>query len=176
VAGEYRASDGTQRRYSAGDPDLVAWVHVVFADAFLRCHTQFGGGIPGGADAYVREWATAGELMGMADAPRSEGALRARLDAFSPELVSDERVAEAIRFIRHPPLHRSVLPGYAVLFAGAVASLEPKYRRMLGLRRAWWPAKTATRVCLVLLARLLGRPSSSELHARRRIDRLAQAS
>jgi uncharacterized protein (DUF2236 family) len=173
VTGTYVAANGQLTPYSAGDPDLVRWVHVVFADSFLRCHQQFVGEIPGGADRYVEEWSIAGGLMGDTAAARSESELRAHLDAFRPEMVSDERVAEALKFIRRPPLSWTVMPGYRVLFAGAVASLDPEIRRLLGLRRAWWPAKTATRVVLAGLAWLLGRPSTSEKFARKRMSRLA---
>jgi uncharacterized protein (DUF2236 family) len=172
VAGTYTSAAGEPRAYSAADADLVTWVHVVFAESFLTCHQLFGKTIPGGPDQYVDEWATAGRLMGVPTPPRSEAELRAQLEAFESEMVSDDRVAEALRFIRTPPLHRSVMPGYRVLFAGAVASLDPKYRKLLGLRRPWWPALTATRVVLVLLSWLLGRPSSSEVFAQRRLARL----
>jgi len=173
VAGTYTDAAGESRAYSASDPELVSWVHVVFAESFLTCHQLFGKAIPGGADGYVAEWATAAELMGVPVPPRSEAELRAQLAAFEPELVSDARVADAVRFIRSPPLHKSVMPGYRILFAGAVATLDPHHRQLLGLRRPWWPALTATRVVLGLLAWLLGRPSSSEVFARKRIARLA---
>lgn len=158
--------------YSAGDPELLRWVHVVFAEAFLSCHQAWGGAIPGGADRYVAEWAIAGELMGVQNPPRSEAELRGQLRDFGPRLVSDERVAEAVRFIRNPPLKRSLMPAYRILFAGAVSTIEPEYLRMLGLRRAWWPARTLTRVALAALGLLLGRPSTSETSARKRLDRL----
>ena len=167
VAGTY---GGTA--YSAGDPELLSWVHVVFAESFLSCHQAWGGTIPGGADQYVAEWARAGELMEVAVPPRSEGELRAQLAAFGPHLVSDERVAEAVRFIRSPPLRRSLLPGYRILFGGAVSTIAPEYRRMLGLRRPWWPARTLTRVAIAVLGKLLGRPSNAEKFARRRIAAL----
>lgn len=54
VEGEYAAGDGSPRRYTATDLDLVDWVHLTFADAFLTCHEVWGGPIPGGGDAYVR--------------------------------------------------------------------------------------------------------------------------
>ncbi|MET0302666.1 MAG: oxygenase MpaB family protein, partial [Microbacteriaceae bacterium] len=124
VKGTYPGADGAPVPYSADQPELLAWVHVVFTDAFLSCHQQWGGDIPGGADAYVREWATAGELVGVADPPRSEAALAAELAAFRDAgiLRRDERVDEAVRFIRRPPLRRSMMPAYRVLFAGAVAT------------------------------------------------------
>ena len=168
VAGTY---GGTA--YSAGDPELLSWVHVVFAESFLSCHQAWGRAIPGGADAYVAEWARAGELMEVAAPPRSEAELRGQLAAFGPHLVSDERVAEAVRFIRSPPLRRSLLPGYRILFGGAVSTIAPEYRRMLGLRRPWWPARTLTRLGMVVLALLLGRPSNAEIFARKRIAALS---
>ena len=164
VAGTY---GGTA--YSAGDPELLSWVHVVFAESFLSCHQAWGSAIPGGADRYVAEWARAGELMEVVTPPRSEAELRAQLAAFGPHLVSDERVAEAVRFIQSPPLRRSLLPGYRILFGGAVSTIAPEYRRMLGLRRPWWPARTLTRLGMVVLAALLGRPSNAEIFARKRI-------
>lgn len=157
--------------YSAADPELLSWVHVVFAESFLSCHQTWGTAIPGGADQYVAEWARAGELMEVASPPRSEADLRAQLAAFGPYLVRDERVVEAVRFIQSPPLKRSLLPGYRILFAGAVSTIAPEYRRMLGLRRPWWPARTLTRLGMVVLALLLGRPSNAEIFARRRIAR-----
>jgi uncharacterized protein (DUF2236 family) len=174
VTGTYVDAAGSERPYSAADPELVSWVHIVFTDAFLTCHRLYAGKIPGGGDRYISEWATAGTLMGLTAPPRSQRELADQLAAFDPVLLGGERVAEALRFIRHPPLRRAVMPGYRILLAGAVASLDPRYRRMLGLRRAWWPAKTATRVVLALLAALLGRPSSSEVAARRRLARLAR--
>jgi hypothetical protein len=81
-------------------------------------------------------------------------------------------VLDAVKFLRRPPLLPGARFGYRLFFAGAVASLPSEYRRMLGLRRPWWPAMTATRIALRAMAALLGRPSSSETAARVRIARL----
>ncbi len=174
VRGTYLDANGIEREYAAGDPELLSWVHVVFTDAFLGSHLVWGGPIPGGPDRYVREWAKAGELVGVVDPPRSEKELRDQLEAFTTAGIvkSDERVAEAVSFIRSPGLPRGMMPFYRVLFAGAVASIPVRYRRMLGLRRAWWPAITLTRGVLVLSGRILGRGSTSEQAARKRLARL----
>ena len=174
VTGTYLDARGVQRPYAAGDPELLSWVHVVFTDAFLRSHQLWDGAIPGGADGYVREWSTAGELVGVVDPPRSEAELAARLEAFRSAgiLKSDERVAEAVRFIRNPPLRRGMMPAYRVMFAGAVASIPVEYRRMLGLRRSWLPVVWGTRVVLGGVRLLLGSSSTSEDAARSRIARL----
>ncbi len=172
VKGSYVDACGAERAYAADDPELLSWVHVVFTDAFLGSELTWGGAIPGGADQYVREWAKAGELVGVVDPPRSFAELQSQLRAFGPVLKSDERVADAVHFIRSPGLPKGMMPFYRVLFAGAVASIPVGYRRMLGLRRAWWPAITATRVVLTLVGAILGSGSTSEDAARRRLVRL----
>ncbi|HZK60115.1 MAG TPA: oxygenase MpaB family protein [Cryobacterium sp.] len=178
VAGTYLDAQGVQRPYAAGDPELLSWVHVVFTDAFLQCHTIWGGAIPGGADGYVREWAKAGELIGVQDPPRSARQLREQLDAFKDAgvLKYDDRVAEAVRFIRNPPLRRSMMPAYRIMFAGAVASIPEDYRRLLGLKRSRLPVIWATGAVLGAVRLLLGNSSTSEDAARLRLARLAGAS
>ncbi|MFM9877735.1 MAG: oxygenase MpaB family protein [Rhodoglobus sp.] len=173
VKGTYRDANGDEIEYSAHDPELLSWVHVVFTDAFLGCHELWGVPIPGGADAYVRDWAIAGELVRVANPPRSRSELASQLAAFTPVLRSDERVAEAVRFIRNPPLRRSMMPAYRILFAGAVASLDPQYRRMLGLRRSPLPVIGTTRLVLAAVKAILGPSSTSEDAARARIARLS---
>ena len=177
VTGTYRDAQGIERPYSAGDPELLAWVHIVFTDAFLATHSIWGGPIPGGADGYVREWAKAGELVGVHNPPRSASELQSQLEAFRDAgiLKSDERVAEAVRFIRNPPLRRGMMPFYRVMFAGAVASIPREYRELLGLRRSMLPVVWATGAVLGLVRLLLGRSSTSEDAARARIARLAKA-
>lgn len=177
VAGTYLNARGEERPYAAGDPELLSWVHVVFTDAFLQSHLLWGGAIPGGADAYVREWATAGELIGVQNAPHSASELAAQLNFFrsTGTLKSDSRVAEAVRFIRYPPLSRGMLPFYRIMFAGAVASIPREYRDMLGLKRSRLPVIWATRLVLGSVRALLGPSSTSEDAARTRLTRLAHA-
>jgi len=177
VVGTYLDARGAERPYSAGDPELLSWVHVVFTDAFLASHKLWGGPIPGGADRYVREWAKAGELVGVQHPPRSDAELAAQLKAFSDAgvLMGGDRVAEAVRFIRNPPLRRGMMPFYRIMFAGAVASIPVDYRRMLGLRRSPLPVVWATGAVLGLVRLLLGASSTSEDAARARIARLNSA-
>jgi uncharacterized protein (DUF2236 family) len=176
VAGTYTDTSGIVHPYSAGDPDLLTWVHIVFTDSFLACHTLWGDPIPGGADAYVREWAQAGELVGVVDPPRSATELTEALAAYRRDgiLQYDERVAEAVRFIRNPPLRRSMMPAYRVMFAGAVASIPREYRELLGLRRSRLPVVATTGLVLGAVRRVLGGSSTSEDAARRRIARLGE--
>ena len=150
------AAGSADHDYSAHDPELLRWVHLAFTEAFLGCHETWGRPIPGGPDGYVREWARAGELVGARELPTTRAELRAQLDDFRTRgiLRRDERVDEAVRFIRTPPL-AGTGPAYSILFAGAVASIPVEYRRLLGLRRAWWPAVIATRLVLWVAGRAL---------------------
>ncbi|TFB65341.1 oxygenase MpaB family protein [Cryobacterium sp. Hz9] len=177
VAGSYIDARGEKRSYAAGDPELLSWVHVVFTDAFLQSHLLWEDAIPGGADGYVREWAIAGELIGVQDAPHSADELAAQLEAFrgAGTLKSDARVADAVRFIRYPPLSRGMLPFYNIMFAGAVASIPREYRDMLGLKRSRLPVIWGTRLVLGVVRALLGPTSTSEDAALDRIARIERA-
>lgn len=174
VRGTYIDAQGLEQAYSAGDPDLLFWVHVVFTDAFLGCQQAWGETIPGGADQYVNEWSIAGELVGVANPPRSEAELIAALHRFNAEgiLKHDERVEETIAFLKNPPLRPSMMPFYRIMFGGAVASIPEEYRQILGLKKPWWPAYWMTGVILKVLRTLLGPSSTSEDAARIRIARL----
>ncbi|MDF2574004.1 MAG: hypothetical protein K0S05_916 [Agromyces sp.] len=174
VQGEYVDARGIRRPYRASDPELLEWVHIAFTESFLTCHELWEGPIPGGPDAYVREWAIAGELLGLTDAPRSAAELRARLDGFAAAgvLKHDERVDKAVRFIRNPPLARGMMPAYRVMFAGAVQSLTPDQRRLLGLSAPPFPAIAATGAVLRSVRTVLGDRSTSEDAARARLARL----
>lgn len=183
VRGSYVDGHGGARHYAANDPELLRWVHIAFTDAFLSAHKLWGRPIPGGPDAYVREWAQAGRLMGVDSPPLSEADMRQQLDRWfdDGELRSDERVAETVAFIRNPPLHPALRPGYRVLFAAAVASLEPKYRELLGLQTPRLgpfplPVVLATRATLAVVRLALGPVGPSEQAARDRLRRLGYES
>ena len=179
VTGSYTDAAGAERPYSANDPDLAEWVHLAFTDAFLRSYEIFRGPVPQGADEYVSEWAVAGELMGVADPPRTEAALRARLQAYDDGglLCGGERVEEVVRFLKAPPLDPMLLPGYKVLFAAVVDTLPERYRELLGLEHSRlgpvpMPSRLAGRIALGAVGATLQKVGPSELAARRRLARL----
>ncbi|MDR6986504.1 uncharacterized protein (DUF2236 family) [Paenarthrobacter nitroguajacolicus] len=182
VRGTYLDGQGVEREYAANNPELLRWVHVTYADSFITANRIWGRPIPGGPDAYVREWAAAGRLMGVIDPPLTWAQVREELEAWysSGVLRADERLAETVSFIRQPPLSPLLRPGYRILFAAAVASLEPKYRDLLGLRHAKLgpvpvPVVTAARAVLGMVRLALGSHGPSEQAARRRLQRLGYA-
>ncbi|WIB61207.1 oxygenase MpaB family protein [Curtobacterium sp. MCLR17_007] len=179
VRGQYVDGHGVTRDYTANDPDLARWVHLAFTDAFLRAAEQWGDPIPGGADAYVREWATAGRLMRVEDPPESEAELRAQMNGYLDrgELAVTARTREVIRFIKNPPLARMLRPGYQALFQGAASTLDPRHRSMLGLRAPGigpveLPVGRATGLVLDGIGAVLGNQTGTERAALARIARL----
>ncbi|TDN91728.1 uncharacterized protein (DUF2236 family) [Microbacterium sp. BK668] len=180
VQGSYTDGANRTRAYSAADADLSDWVHLAFTDAFLTCHETWGGGIPGGPDAYVADWATAGRLMRVADPPVTEAELRRRLDAYleSGQLRRDERVDDVVQFLRRSPFRGSPLMtlAYRLLFASAVATIPPRFRRVLGLRRSPLPVVTMTRFVLAASLRTLSSGPRAQDFGRMRLRRLERES
>ena len=179
VLGQYVDGHGIGRPYTANDPDLARWVHLAFTDAFLRTAQRWGEPIPGGADAYVREWAIAGRLMHVHDAPETEAELRAQMDGYLDrgELAVTPRTREVLRFIKNPPLAAMLRPGYRALYQGAVSTLDSRHRALLGIRAPMLgpielPVDRATGLVLDGITGVLGSQSGSERAALRRIERL----
>lgn len=172
VSGSY-AVDGQERAYSAMDPDLLRWVHVAFTDSFLATHRVWGGPIPGGEDAYVREWAKAGELVGVTNAPRSVAELEQQIADYGPDLRGGPDALATVDFIRNAPIPLAGRPAYAVLFAGAVSTLPAAHRRLLGLPSIPQAVvRPAVGALLGGLSLALGPSSPSQQAAEERITRI----
>lgn len=172
VRGVYEAG-GVSAPYTANDQDLLRWVHVAFTDSFLVAHRIWGGLIPGGEDQYVAQWAKAGELVGLSDPPRSVSELTEQLASFDPVITGGSATAETVSFIRNPPLPLPARPPYAVLFAGAVASLPSSYRTKLAVPQLPLPiVKPAVSALFKSLAFALGPQSPSMRNATERAQEL----
>jgi uncharacterized protein (DUF2236 family) len=173
VVGTY-ATEAGQQAYSASDPDLLRWVHIAFTDSFLATHRVWGGAIPGGEDEYVREWAMAGELVGVENPPRSVAELSKQIADYGPVLRGDDAARSTARFIRNVPVPLAGRPAYAVLFAGAVSTLPVAHRRMLGVPDLPLTiTKPSVAAILGTLAAVLGPSSPSMQAAHSRVDTLA---
>jgi hypothetical protein len=88
-------------------------------------------------------------------------------------LRSDDRTRQVVDFLRRPPLPGATKIAYRLLFAAAVTSLRPEYRKLLGLRATpRWIIVPVTRVALRLIKLAVGPQSPIEQAAR---DRLVRA-
>jgi len=180
VVGQYDDRHGVSHDYAANDPELLSWVHMAFADSFLAAFQQWGHGeVPGGPDAYVREWATAGELMGVVDPPRTVAEMQHQLMEFDRRGVLERtaRTDEVVRFIRRPPLFPVLRLGYPVLFNGAVGTLQPRFRELLDLQPPHLgpvalPTAGPAQAMLGAIGGVLGARPVAEEHALARLERL----
>ncbi len=172
VIGTYMGSNG-ETPYAAADPDLLRWVHIAFTDSFLATHQVWGGPIPGGPDAYVREWAKSGELVGVVDPPRSVAELRDQLAAYDQVLAGGPAAASTVNFIRNAPLGTGAKVPYAGLFAGAVSTMPAGHRALLGLPTVPLAlTKPLVGALLGSLSLALGSTSPSQRAALDRVDTL----
>ena len=137
VRGRHRPVAGHSDRglpYDASDPALSAWVHNTLTDSFLTAYRVYGAQpcLSADADRYVREQTRVGELLGAEPLPGTAAALSAWV-ASHPHLAPSPASAQAITFLRHPPLPPAILPAYQVLLRAAVATLPRRIQEISGL-------------------------------------------
>jgi uncharacterized protein (DUF2236 family) len=138
VRGRHRPVAGHSDRglpYDASDPALSAWVHNTLTDSFLTAYRVYGAQPcpPADADRYVREQTRVGELLGAEPLPDTAAALSAWV-ASHPHLAPSPACAQAITFLRRPPLPAAILPAYHVLLRAAVATLPSRIQEITGLQ------------------------------------------
>jgi uncharacterized protein (DUF2236 family) len=126
------ASDG--RPYSANDPHLLRWVHVVEVDSFLRAHTRFGQQklTQEQRDGYVEDMSQIAAKLGVTEPPKTEQALKDQLRSFKGELCSTAESRDAIKYLMFsPPLPYPARAAYYALVAATVSTLPAWSRKML---------------------------------------------
>lgn len=140
---------------------------------FLKTYIELGYEFKTSADQYVSEWAKSAEPLGLAGAPKSVAELEAMLNKYRSEsLATSQRTRDVVNFIMKPPFSKAGQLAFSIFANAAVATLDPRDRELLGLKkrsRAW--LKIA-RVILEFLSAILGHESPSQKFARQRIARL----
>jgi len=99
--------------YSAGQPALAAWVHNMLTDSFLVAFQSYGPRplTRDEADRFVGEQARIGALLGAEPRPETADALSAWISEHR-DLAPTRAQAQAIAFLRDPPLPIAVKLGY----------------------------------------------------------------
>ncbi|MEY3362731.1 MAG: hypothetical protein RLZZ538_274 [Actinomycetota bacterium] len=128
------ASDG--RPYSARDPHLLRWVHIVEIDSFLAAHQRFGE-FPldtKGCDEYVRDTAFIARKLGVPAPPESVRALRDQISSYRAEIHGTRESRDAMRYLLfEPPLPPVARAAYSLLVAATLSTLPRWSRPHLGL-------------------------------------------
>ena len=172
VKGSYQ-KQGVETAYKAADQDLLLWVHIAFTESFLVAHNEYASR-PVDPEEYVRLWARSVAPLGLTKTPMTWLELQAAIEQVTPVLRVDETTLRVLSFIKKPPLPLSVRPFYRLLFAGAIASLDPTFREMLGFAKPNRLVKPTTRLLLRCVRWLIGPESPIEEAALERLKRIAK--
>ena len=165
------------RTYSAGDAELLRWVHLAFTDAFLAAQQSVGRDLTGRfgrrwPDAYVRDWARSAQALGATDLPGSTAELAEGMDAYRP--VLEPVPPDLLRFLAAPPgLGTAERVFYRGLSGGAAQLLSPTiapFAAVPGRGTGGAVRLPVTRAQLRALQLALGPYSPSEAAARWRLD------
>lgn len=134
-----RGQSERERRYSAAQPDLAAWVHNVLTDSFLAAFQAFGPDplTEADADRFVAEQTKVGDLLGATPLPNTAASLRSWI-ASHPERADSQAQRNAIEFLSDPPLGISVRPGYRLLHSAALTTIPNEMKDQLRVRERRW--------------------------------------
>jgi hypothetical protein len=125
---------------------------------------------------YVQEWAKSAEPLGLTGAPQSDQELHDVLEVFlSDDIGQIEATQRIVHFIIHPPFSKAAMPFYRVLCNAAIATMDPRVLRVLGLKEKSRTWLKVVKPLLRVLQSLLGNESPSQTIARQRIARLASS-
>ena len=129
-----RGRSARDRPYSAGTPQLAAWVHNVLTDSFLAAYQTYGPQplTTSEADRFVAEQAVIGALLDAAPLPETAREL-SQWVAENPALEGSEAQASALGFLQDPPLPLGVKIGYRPLFNAAIPTMQPAIRAVIGI-------------------------------------------
>jgi uncharacterized protein (DUF2236 family) len=128
--------DGT--RYSADDPDLLAWVHVTEMRCFLEARLRYGpGGLEtGDEDRYFAETAIVARKLGATWLPETLAEADAYLERVRPELRCDERTRQvAAALLTQSAPNPLVAPAGRLFLRAGIALLPNWAARMHGFER-----------------------------------------
>jgi uncharacterized protein (DUF2236 family) len=133
--------------YHAGDPWLLAWVHVAGAVNFLDAWRRYVEPRVSRAeqDRYFAESGDVAALLGADPVPRTRAGAEQLLQQFRPELHSDDRTRAFRQFVLGArPASLAEIPVQKLLMAAAVDLMPDFARAMHGLRRPLMPVRAPT--------------------------------
>ena len=173
VKGTYVDKSGEIKVYSAEDSDYLLWVYCAFTDGFLKTYTALGYKFKTSPDQYVAQWAKSAAPLGLKNPPKSVAELENLLNDFrANSLYANEKTREVVKFILRPPFSKAGLIAFSIFANAAVATLDPRDRELLGLKKRSVIWLKISKVMLIFLSAILGHESPSQKFARQRIAKL----
>jgi uncharacterized protein (DUF2236 family) len=129
------APDG--RSYSAGDPELLRWVHIAEAASLLRAAQRYGIRPLSrrDADRYFDEMAIVAEKLGATDVPRSWTEVRDYFRDVRPKLAAGEQARDTMTWLLTPIGDDPAFRAASGLIMQAAYDLLPSWAKQLhGIR------------------------------------------
>jgi uncharacterized protein (DUF2236 family) len=123
------ADDG--RRYAAGDPALLTWVHIALSHSFLSSYQRYSGSplAPQECDQYYDEASIIAFKLGAQDVPRTQADVARYFIDIQPQLQATPAGLAAVDFLLKPP---DQTPAERLLYpvlAQACVDLLPSWAR-----------------------------------------------
>jgi uncharacterized protein (DUF2236 family) len=146
--------DGTP--YQAGDPALLAWVHVTEAISFLNAWIRYAEPRMSAADQdqYFSGMAVVAERLGADPVPRDRASAEALIQSMRPALRADARTREVAQLVLGQSVGAAVTDAASAVIMQAGVDLLPGWARtMHGLKT---PPVPVVRAGAHALARTLG--------------------
>ena len=146
--------DGTP--YQAGDPALLAWVHVTEAISFLNAWIRYAEPDMSVADQdqYFTEMAVVADRLGADPVPRDRAAAEALIQSLRPDLRADARTRVVAQLVLNQSVGAALTDAASGVIMRAGVDLLPDWaRQMHGLKT---PPTPVVRAGAHALARTLG--------------------
>jgi uncharacterized protein (DUF2236 family) len=126
----------TGRRYAAGDPALLLWVHAALVQSSLAAGRAFGTSLSAeDSDRYVAEMMVAAELVGVPRSlvPASVAELERYVASVRPGLSCTQAARQSMAYLLDPPgLDEEIAEFWQDVRGAAIAVLPEWARQMYG--------------------------------------------
>ena len=157
------------RAYSAGEPELLTWVHVTEMWSFVQGFQAYRGvELPRSSlDRYFDETRRVAEALGAENVPDSADAVDRYFADILPQLAYTERSKTVLDVLEHVKLPGRVLGPTRTVFLGSGAALLPAWAlRLMGRGRRKRALDHAAKLQLRLVAPLVRRALREGVSAR----------
>jgi len=124
----------TGRRYAAGDPALLLWVHAALVQSSLAAVWAFGTPLSAeDSDRYVEEMMVAAELVGVPRplVPASVAELERYVASVRPELSCTPAARESMAYLLDPPGLDEEIAGFWQDVRDAAIAVLPEWARQM---------------------------------------------
>jgi len=124
----------TGRRYAAGDPALLLWVHAALVQSSLAAGQAFGTSLSAqDSDRYVEEMTVAAELVGVPRPliPASVAELERYVASVRPGLSCTPAAAESMAYLLDPPGLDEEITGFWQDVRDAAIAVLPEWARQM---------------------------------------------